>query len=73
MPYRRRHFPPGQLQFKTASTYRRAPLFENTRFCGEFIQVLEEVRKESGFRLIGWVLMPDHFHLLIKPEPADSL
>ena len=22
--------------------------------------------------LIGWVLMPDHFHLLIKPEPAES-
>ncbi|HXJ96309.1 MAG TPA: transposase [Terriglobia bacterium] len=22
--------------------------------------------------LIGWVLMPEHFHLLIKPEPSDS-
>jgi REP element-mobilizing transposase RayT len=25
-----------------------------------------------GFLLIGWVLMPDHFHLLIKPEPTAS-
>src|SRR5208337_916602 len=27
---------------------------------------------EAGFLLIGWVLMPEHFHLLIKPEPAES-
>jgi REP element-mobilizing transposase RayT len=25
-----------------------------------------------GFRLIGWVLMPDHFHLLVWPDPAES-
>jgi putative transposase len=25
-----------------------------------------------GFRLIGWVLMPEHFHLLVKPEPAEA-
>ena len=24
------------------------------------------------FLLVGWVLMPDHFHLLLKPEPAES-
>ena len=22
--------------------------------------------------LIGWVLMPEHFHLLLKPQPAES-
>ncbi len=27
---------------------------------------------EAGFLLIGWVLMLEHFHLLIKPEPAES-
>ena len=25
-----------------------------------------------GFLLIGWVLMPDHLHLLIKSEPVAS-
>ncbi len=24
------------------------------------------------FLLIGWVLMPDHFHLLLKAEPAET-
>lgn|SRR5487761_179374 len=61
-----------QLQFITASTYRRAPLFLSPRFCREFAAVLQSVRSEFNFRLLGWVLMPDHFHLLIWPEAAPS-
>ena len=72
MPYRKRQYCPGELQFIIASTYRRALLFRSERFCRCFVQTLEEVRKATGFLLIGWVLMPDHFHLLIKPEPAEA-
>jgi putative transposase len=72
MPTHKRHFAPGQLQFLTTSTYRRARLFESDRFRLYFVEVLNQLRSETGFRLIGWVLMPDHFHLLIKPEPAAS-
>jgi len=71
MPAHRRHFHPGQLQFITTSTYRRAKLFESDRFRRDFVEVLQQLRQEMGFRLIGWVLMPEHFHLLIKPEPAE--
>ena len=67
-----RIYTPGQLQFITSSTYRRAALFFSDRFCRCFVQRLEEVRQEWHFLLIGWVLMPEHFHLLIKPEPADT-
>ena len=67
-----RSFAPGQLQFITASTYRRVPLFLSPKFCGEFVKVLEEVRAEFRFRLLGWVLMPEHFHLLIWPQPDES-
>jgi putative transposase len=72
MPFYRRIYSPGQLQFLTTSTYRRAPLFLSDRFRGCFVQRLEEVRQEWHFLLIGWVLMPEHFHLLIKPQPADT-
>jgi REP element-mobilizing transposase RayT len=37
-----------------------------------FVEVLREYRQEAGFLLLGWVLMPEHFHLLSKPEPAES-
>ena len=55
-----------------ASTYRRAVLFTSPRLCRVFVEVLEAVRSEFGFGLLGWVLMPEHFHLLIWPQPAES-
>ena len=73
MPFRKRHYHPGHLQFVTSSTYRRAKLFASDRFRGDFVEVLRRLRQETEFRLIGWVLMPEHFHLLIKCEPADSI
>ena len=72
MPFYGSHFEPGELQFITTSTYRRLKLFLRDRFCCIFVEVLREVRQETGFLLIGWVLMPEHFHLLIKPEPAEA-
>ena len=73
MPLYHRIYTPGQVQFITTSTYRRAPLFFSERFCRAFVQRLEEVRQEWHFRLAGWALMPDHFHLLIRPEPAETV
>lgn len=72
MPIYGRHFSPGQLQFITTSTYRRSRLFTCQRFCWTFVETLRQVRQETGFLLIGWVLMPEHFHVLIKPEPAEA-
>lgn len=72
MPFYHRTYSPGQLQFITTTTYHRAPVFFSPRFRHCFVQRLEEVRQEIHFLLIGWVLMPEHFHLLIKPEPADT-
>jgi REP element-mobilizing transposase RayT len=42
------------------------------RFCHTFVDILRQLREETGFLLVGWVLMPDHFHLLIRPEPAEA-
>src|ERR1017187_6887040 len=55
MPFYQRIYSPGQLQFITSSTYRRAALFFSDRFCRCFVQRLEEVRQEWHFLLIGWV------------------
>jgi REP element-mobilizing transposase RayT len=72
MPIYKRTYSPGQLQFITTSTYRRAPLFLSRHFCRCFVQTLAEAREEMKFRLLGWVLMPDHFHLLLQPQSAES-
>lgn len=72
MPIYGRRYDPGQLQFITTSTYRRTTLFEHDRFGWIFVEVLRQLRRETGFLLIGWVLMPEHFHLLIRPEPPEA-
>jgi len=69
MPFYHRVYGPGELQFITASTYRRAPLFLSDRFRCCFVQRLEEVRQELHFLLIGRVLMPDYFHVLRRITP----
>ena len=51
MGFSRRYFAPGQLQFVTSSTYRRAKLFDSHRFRCEFVETLRQLRKEKGFLL----------------------
>jgi hypothetical protein len=49
MPTSKRHFAPGQLQFFTSSTFRRAALFESDRFRWSFVEVLGQLRIEMGY------------------------
>ncbi len=72
MPIYHRTYSPGELQFITSSTYRRAQVFRSSRFCQCFVERLEEVWQKMNCLLVGWVLMPEHFHLLLKPQPAES-
>jgi len=69
MPIYHRRFEPGQRHFITTSTYRRTKLPEDNRFRWSFVDVLRQVRLDFDFLLIAWVLMPEHFHLLLKPVP----
>jgi len=62
----------NHLHFITASTYRRARLFDSPRFRTRFIETLDHLRDEFSFRLVGYVLMPEHFHLLVSPNKAHS-
>ena len=59
----------GHLHFLTFSCYRRLPLLGSARDRNLFVQILGQVRKEYGFKLVGYVVMPEHVHLLIS-EPA---
>lgn len=39
-----------------------------TRFRLNFTRNPDDLRAELGFKIIGYVLMPEHFHLLIWPS-----
>ena len=55
------------VHYVTGVTFRRAPIFRDDHVCSLFIESLHETRDKDPFKLIGYVLMPDHFHLLTNP------
>ena len=67
----KRYYGKGDLHFITFSCYRRLPLLKTTRARNLFVKELARVRAATGFRLIGYVVMPEHVHLLIS-EPREG-
>ena len=62
----KRHYGQGDLHFITFSCYRRRPLLGTARARDRFVKTLDEVRERHGFPLIGFVVMPEHVHLVIS-------
>ncbi len=62
----RRYYGKGDLHFITFSCYRRLPLLKTVRARDLFVKELGKVRDEMGFHLLGYVVMPEHVHLLIS-------
>ena len=67
----KRHYGQGDLHFVTFSCYRRRPLLGTVRARDRFVKILDEVRCRHEFRLVGYVVMPEHVHLLLS-EPAKK-
>ena len=68
MPRQQHYYGLNHLHYLTTSTYRRARVFDSERFKRKFTSVLDDLRGELGFRVIGYVLMPEHCHLLLWPS-----
>jgi putative transposase len=66
-----RHFDePSHAHFLTFSCYRRLPLLSKDRSRYWLIEALQAARQKHGFDLWGWVIMPEHVHLLLWPKPG---
>src|ERR1700688_721885 len=66
----KRYYGAGDLHFMTCSCYRRQPLLGTARR-GDLLTVLEQMRKRYQFVVVGYVVMPEHIHLLIS-EPQKK-
>ena len=51
--------------FASTRTYKSCPYFKDERFCKILLKELEFYSQNYGFALIGYVIMPDHLHLLL--------
>ena len=62
----------GHLHFITCSCYRRLPLLRSALAKSVFVNILGEVRKRYGFALVGYVVMPEHIHVLLGEPPRGT-
>jgi REP element-mobilizing transposase RayT len=71
MPRFRRYLEADRCYFVTTATYRRRPLFADPGLCRVLEGNLKFYRDRMKFGLHGYVIMPDHVHLMITPrQPA---
>jgi|SRR5215467_631855 len=61
-----------ELHFITFSCYERLPLLDSPEARSSLVEVLGEVRAEFGVLLLGYVVMPEHVHLLISESPNGT-
>ena len=59
---------PGALHFVTGNCLERTPVFTETACCNAFLEELKSLNQKWPSKLIAYVLMPDHFHLISNPR-----
>ena len=63
----------GQSHFVTFSCYRRQARLNAAAICALFLETLEKTRQQFSVRVYGYVVMPEHIHLLLAEPGSGSL
>jgi putative transposase len=63
----------GQLHFITFSCYQRRPFLRTAGKRDIVLRALEQARRRFGFVVVGYVVMPEHVHLLVSEPERGSL
>ena len=69
----RRYQESGQSHFVTFSCYRRQANFRSGEVCDLFPECLERMRRRFDMCVYGYVVMPEHVHLLLSEPEKGSL
>ncbi len=69
----RRYQQTRQLHFITFSCYRRLCYLDSAAVRELFESALERIRKKSKWAVIGYVVMPEHVHLLVSEPLRGTL
>ena len=62
-----------QLHFLTFSCHKRRPNFRTTESRDTFVSALERVRQNYDLCVYGYVVMPEHVHLLVSEPERGTL
>jgi len=69
----KRHGQPAGTYFVTSRTWEGRALFLNLRTAELFVTAMLHYRDNQAYQLHAFVLMPEHFHLLLTPSGELSL
>src|SRR5262249_44877017 len=69
----KRYYGGGDLHFITCSCYQRRPMLGTARRRDLFLRVLERTRMRHAFVVLGFVVMPEHVHLLVSEPDKRTL
>ena len=60
-----------QPRFLTCSCYQRLPLFMNDAIKDAFVDRLILVQQAFDLRILAWVIMKEHFHVIVVPGTPE--
>ena len=62
---------PGALHYVTGNVLHRIPIFRDDQCCVVFLEVFSGLLFDWPAKLVAFVLMPDHFHLIVNPRDGN--
>ena len=68
----KRYYGQPHLHFITCSCYRRLLLLQRASARHLLVRILSEVRARYRCKVVGYVVMPEHLHLLISEPPGAT-
>jgi putative transposase len=63
----RRYYIPGSAVFITQVVQDRKPVLCDTKNLNLLREILHNVKQLHPFTMLGYVFLPDHFHLIVQP------
>lgn len=58
----------NSFYFVTSTTYRKKALFSNEKYAKILCNIIYNLRNRGKMLMLGFVIMPEHFHLLMAPS-----
>ena len=63
----------GALHFVTANVNDRRPVFRRAEACRAFLEELQNLKHRRECKVVAFVVMPDHVHLVVNPRDGRIL
>jgi REP element-mobilizing transposase RayT len=62
----------GHLHLITCTCFQKLPKLGEEKHRDVFVRLMEELRVKFRFAIVGYVVMPDHFRLLMREPEIDT-